>query len=422
MKKSYSSAKGAVDLYIYFFERGLELLRYGGRLAFISPNRYLSASYGKALRNFLIEQHKIDLLVDYSDTRVFPDAATYPVITFLSKEHPSEYVLQAGRFVDGELSLQPFPSSELTALDDNILGFLLNDKLPITRKVIEQAVSLTKVGEIQATSTASEAEALAAFISEDGSGWKVINTGTIDPFESLWGRTRFTKMGKAFRRPILTQNLERRFANRAKLYSSPKIVIAKIGLRCEALLDRDGEYASIDTNCIHSLNENFLPEYVLCWLNSRLYNYLYECLFDGLRMQGGYLSYAAPNLRSTYIKRIPLTEQQPFIVFANTIMDLKNVIARHDEQFRTLVMAEAGITSWPSKLHRWWEMDFAAFSPQLPTNLSIFKKRQILQLLGSEQPNLRHLSEKLATTLESMNHEFNQLFGLTPEELAMVSG
>jgi hypothetical protein len=85
--------------------------------------------------------------------------------------------------------------------------------------------------------------------------------------------------------------------NRHSLYSSPKIIVSKIGLSCEAFYDKDGEFASIDTNCIHSFSNDFLPEYILCWLNSKLYNYMFECFFDGLRMSGGYLLYSAPNLK-----------------------------------------------------------------------------------------------------------------------------
>ena len=55
-------------------------------------------------------------------------------------------------------------------------------------------------------------------------------------------------------------------------------------------------------------------------LNSKLYNYVFECLFDGLRMAGGYLLYSAPNLINTSIKNIPIDNQLPFIAKAEIML------------------------------------------------------------------------------------------------------
>ena len=43
-------------------------------------------------------------------------------------------------------------------MEDSILGFLLNDKLDIVEKIIAQGESLHQVGNINATSTAAEAD------------------------------------------------------------------------------------------------------------------------------------------------------------------------------------------------------------------------------------------------------------------------
>ena len=85
LKKQYVTAKGTVDLYIYFFEKGLSMLKRNGVLAYITPNRYLSASYGIALRQLIINQYSFYQLIDYSDKKVFEDASTYPVITMIQK-------------------------------------------------------------------------------------------------------------------------------------------------------------------------------------------------------------------------------------------------------------------------------------------------------------------------------------------------
>lgn len=52
LKSLYSTAKGTVDFYVYFFEKALAVLCTNGVLSYITPNKYLCANYGKALRYY----------------------------------------------------------------------------------------------------------------------------------------------------------------------------------------------------------------------------------------------------------------------------------------------------------------------------------------------------------------------------------
>ncbi|PJB14849.1 MAG: hypothetical protein CO118_06490, partial [Flavobacteriales bacterium CG_4_9_14_3_um_filter_32_8] len=258
LKSNYITAKGTVDLYIYFFEKGLDILKKRGVLSYITPNRFLSASYGKALREMLITHSDMISLIDYSDKAVFPDASTYPVISILQPKRLEKYTILTGKFDDitKQVINSSFPSDKLNILDDSILGFLLNDKLEITEKIINQAESLKNIGKINATSTAKEADDYSILINEH-EGYKLINTGTIDPYCNMWGLDEMTDSGKKILRPFLPKDSKVISENRHSLYSSPKIIISKIGLQCEAFYDSMGEYASINTNCLHSFNQEF---------------------------------------------------------------------------------------------------------------------------------------------------------------------
>ena len=200
LKSSYITAKGTVDLYIYFFEKGINLIQKGGILSYITPNRFLSASYGKALRELLISKCEITSLIDYSDKVVFPDASTYPVISFLKHKTINDYTIITGKLCPESKQIieRHFPSHKLNILEDSILGFLLNDKLELTEKVISQAESLKHIGQINATSTAKEADDYSSIISENKKGYKLINTGTIDPYCNMWGKEELTDSGKKY--------------------------------------------------------------------------------------------------------------------------------------------------------------------------------------------------------------------------------
>ncbi|MDI7278013.1 MAG: TaqI-like C-terminal specificity domain-containing protein, partial [Anaerolineae bacterium] len=78
---------GAADLYVYFYARGLDLLRGGGMLAFISSNKFMRARYGAALRDLLGKETSLRRVIDFGDLPVF-DATAYPCIVITAKAAP----------------------------------------------------------------------------------------------------------------------------------------------------------------------------------------------------------------------------------------------------------------------------------------------------------------------------------------------
>lgn len=75
---------GTADLYTYFYKRGLELLKTGGHLCFIAPNKFMRAGYGLNTRKLLVTDAIPRIVIDFGDTPIF-DATTYPSILLLEK-------------------------------------------------------------------------------------------------------------------------------------------------------------------------------------------------------------------------------------------------------------------------------------------------------------------------------------------------
>ncbi len=76
---------GTADLYVYFYARALTLLRDGGTLAFISPNKFFRAGYGAKLRAHLAT-FDVQEITDFGDLPVFDTATTYPMVIILAKQ------------------------------------------------------------------------------------------------------------------------------------------------------------------------------------------------------------------------------------------------------------------------------------------------------------------------------------------------
>ncbi|MBX0330692.1 Eco57I restriction-modification methylase domain-containing protein, partial [Oscillochloris sp. ZM17-4] len=76
---------GTADLFVYFFHQGLNLLRHGGRLVYITNNKWLRAGYGENLRGFLAAQTVVEQLVDFGHSPIFEGADVFPAIVVLEK-------------------------------------------------------------------------------------------------------------------------------------------------------------------------------------------------------------------------------------------------------------------------------------------------------------------------------------------------
>jgi hypothetical protein len=87
----YATYHGTADLYVYFIEKGISLLRKGGLFSYIVANKWMRANYGKPLRNWLVNK-KIENIIDFRDLPVFSNAITYPCIIRISNTDNSDLI------------------------------------------------------------------------------------------------------------------------------------------------------------------------------------------------------------------------------------------------------------------------------------------------------------------------------------------
>lgn len=94
LKPLYECYTGVADLYVYFFERALQLLKPGGVLTYICSNKYFRANYGEKLRNLLSQKTRIQTLIDFGDAPVFT-AIAYPSIIVTQQSRPNGNAIAA---------------------------------------------------------------------------------------------------------------------------------------------------------------------------------------------------------------------------------------------------------------------------------------------------------------------------------------
>lgn len=84
-QKTYQTHDSQGDLYTLFIERGLHLLRNGGHLSYIVPNKWEKVKYGRPLRELFLNKNLYQL-IDFGNNQIFEDATTYTCIIRMKKE------------------------------------------------------------------------------------------------------------------------------------------------------------------------------------------------------------------------------------------------------------------------------------------------------------------------------------------------
>ncbi|HVZ38520.1 MAG TPA: N-6 DNA methylase [Candidatus Kapabacteria bacterium] len=89
LPRKYEAAAYQPDLFAFFIEQGTKLLRDNGRLGFIIPNGILTNTYYKELRQFLLANVALDVVVDLK-SGVFDRASVDTSIFVLRRENDRE--------------------------------------------------------------------------------------------------------------------------------------------------------------------------------------------------------------------------------------------------------------------------------------------------------------------------------------------
>ena len=75
--------QGKTDIAMPFMEKGVKLLRAGGRLGFIIQNRFFKTEYGATTRRWLRKNKLLESIEDFRDIQVFAGRTTYTTILVL---------------------------------------------------------------------------------------------------------------------------------------------------------------------------------------------------------------------------------------------------------------------------------------------------------------------------------------------------
>ena len=309
-KNQFKSAAGAYDIYIIFVEKGINLVKKNGISGMIIPNKFLSAPYAQAFREYIINHKHFLRLLNVSYLPIFADPSIYPVVSMFQSSTPNqeyEIIIESMASNFKATSIVHQRSSYLSKLPDCIWGFLISNFLELALKIESQSVKLEQIAVVNASSTAAEADAYSQALVDRKNEHciKFINTGLIDRWTITWGIETLTHQRVKILTPYLDMSNSVISAKRKSQYKNPKIIFSKISKYPEVFCDLLGEYASANTNFAYK--SDYSLGYLSAILNSHLIAFVYDIYFGSLVMSGGYFQFQAPQLKTIPIRKINFT-------------------------------------------------------------------------------------------------------------------
>lgn len=459
LSEHYLVASDRADLYAYFYERGVGLLKDGGRLGFISSSTFFRTGSGEPLRKFLAETTAVETLVDFGDAQLFEGVTTYPAIIALRKGgsegevdylvidgDPPEDLSRAFREASRKMPRGRLGTGSWRAEDEGLGA--LRDKIVRGRKTLGEVFGAPlygiKTGLNEAfvidgptrdrlvAADAKSAELLKPFLrGENVKRWRVepeglwlINTpkGKVDingyPAVRDWLLPFKPELEK---RATKQQWFELQQAQLVyqPTFAIPKIVYLDIADTAPFAVERDGCFIDCTVFAIEAS-----AEWLVAFLNSKLAWFQWVGLTP--IASGGFI-----RLKAQYIAITVLPE--PTVELSKRLAVLGQIGAdaaqkRYEIQSavrrRLLDLAPSGKAKLSGKLHDWHELDFAAFRAEVKAKFRVdipLKERGEWETYLSERrAEVNELTNEIARAEAEIDRIVYALFDLTPDEIARL--
>ena len=310
------SATGAFDLYAAFVELGARLLRPGGTLSLLVPNRLSVVSCAAALRRWLADHGRITA-IDLSRADPFPDAAVYPMVL----EWTATLDLPGADLPGADLVASDLPGSAICRFPRALIRDRLSERWPLPADPATGALAAAILDRrLPALGDAFDVRWSVSFHASglrdryvydhrpDSpharrflGGGRFAGNREVQPHRITWAGSWIDYDEDRARR-------DRNPLPPLSLFTAPKVVICQNARRCRAAVDAEG-FILKDT-FLAAVPRPDTPAPWLWWLplvlHSRAFHLCYEALNGGTRKGGGYLHFLGG-----YLSAAPLPPPPP---------------------------------------------------------------------------------------------------------------
>lgn len=326
--KQYESARGNWDIYVLFFEFALKNERFAGTTAFIVPNKIFSIDYAEQLRNYISKNVNFISVRDYSRVSVF-EASVYPCTLIFSKSEVKYVDIAKMKDIDNVL-YSSIISNDLFLSQNNWNIWLGTPyEVGLLKKLIEKSSFMVKDKYIvSAAATVNEAYLIKDILKNDQynkNKFKLINSGTIDRYISLWGKkdTKYIK-GKYLTPVVKKTDIKKILPKRYALAATEKLIVASMTKTLEVYYDDGKHLAGKSTTCVLEKDKEFNLKLLLGILNSKLESFWLRKKYHSQAMSGEAINISTSIVANLPVPNITKEVKKELIALVDKILTAKH--------------------------------------------------------------------------------------------------
>lgn len=477
LEKRFEIYGGTIDLFAYFFELGLRVLKDGGRMGYICSSTFFKTGGGQSLRRYLKHNATQDVMIDFGDLQIFEGVTTYPTILVMTKDKPKDdsqiQFTQIKEMPDDLSQIMRTGSQRLnqSQLNDESWQFENNDLNALRTKIITGKKTLKEVygspyrGILTGYNEAfvidgktrdkiikddpKSAELIKPFL--EGEDLKKWHAQPKDLYLVLIPRG-YTKEKSNAQQDEITAwnwlqlnyagvaNYLKPFAEKAKKrsdkgdfwwelracsyyneFEKPKIVFVDISQYAKFSIDRNENYLANTAYLIPS-DDPFL----LGILMSKIIWFYW--LGESTMIRGGFLRLIRQNVDPTPIPEA--TEKQKEII-GNLALECQKCAEERFEiqsMVRNRMATDLAKSDWDGKfgkaLTAWWELEFKDIQPLIKKifkrDIPIFERDDWQKYFDTNRAKVKDLSARITSLEAEINNHVYTLFNLTSEEIRLI--
>jgi len=362
LKSEFETAKNKSDLYSFFTERAVKLLKPGGILGFIFSNSWLGTDSFSKFREYLIKNTKVIQMVKLS-SGVFEDATVTPILIFLKKEKAlRNHKIKLYEFKDGRFEKLSNDLSYERIINSPGYNFSFDQEIEIKIPVI-------KLGDVAKFSLGIKTSDDKRFVlnsKKDNNCYKLLRGKDVNRYNYKYAGKWIWYM------PELMMEKTGAGPRKIEYFLKDKILFKDVATEICATFD-DQNYLTSDTlSLIYGVKKSYSLKFILSLLNSKFINIWFKTNFP-----------AGLHIKINQLENIPI----PKFNFKN-----KKEKARHDELVK---LAD-----------------------------KMLEKNKELQKLDTimDEKEYNEIKEEIEKIDKEIDRKVYELYGLGEEEIKVVEG
>ncbi|MDR1491340.1 MAG: N-6 DNA methylase [Planctomycetaceae bacterium] len=413
------------DAYFVFYAMALDkILKQNCFLGFITPNTWKLIDNAKTFRNLLFADFQICQIVQHLN-KVFEEATVDCDTMIIRKTKLSKDIFL--RFMDGStIKKEHYLPQNLLKQQGYINTFLTQKDYDLKEKILSQSVLIKEEliikngvkpyekgkGKPPQTDKTMKEKPFTSEVKKDNSFSPLIGGSYFHKYRLMWNNNYWIQYGEWLAAPREKEIFE---AEEKLIFrqTSDSIIGTYVG---NGFIMRDNTHIILNKE-----NSEFHLKYILALLNSKLSDYFYWTINP--EKGEAMAQVKAFHLGLLPIKKIPLSEQKPFIALADKMLSYQTLIQGKRQEFLQRLRDNFDGVKITGVLERFEEMDFKQFLLELKKQkITIGLKHQV-EWSAFFNEYAAFCQEKISlctNTDKEIDKLVYELYGLSDKEIGVV--